>query len=336
MRGLRLRHFITSSLHLFRLVIGRWGVLLLILSIGFAQTVNSVVPGAQLVKDGPVRVEFRITKKPARLTIGDRLQMQLVVKHPKNIEVSPPFNPAPDQFVITSQRHKTVYQGDTLLEVYDLTMAIFAVGDVKLSPFLVSYQEAGGLKAAGSDSISLSVSSLLGERMADICDLKPQFSFPNLLPFWLLLGLSALGIIAFFGYRFIQRYRKPKLGCVPELPAWEEALTALSQVPVAEWVEKGQFKRLYYIVSEIIKRYLTRRFGFPAIDQTTTEIVRELKSRKIPQTERFSTFFYDADLVKYAKFVPSQPQAVVVSARELINLTIPREPKTPDPESGGC
>ncbi|MGQ9708319.1 MAG: hypothetical protein ACUVUR_05535 [bacterium] len=330
----------SSRMPVINLIFNLCGVVLFLMSIGYARAdalgADSVIPSYQIVENGPVRVEYRIRKSPAQLTIGDQVQMQLIVKHPKGITVSPPFNPEPDRFVITSEKHKTVYQqGDTLLEVYDLTLAVFVVGDVKLAPFLVSYQEGERLLATGSDSIPLSVKSLVSDKMQDINDLKPQTSFPNLLPLWIMLGIITLSTGAFFAYRFIRRYRQQAVAFQPQLPPWEEALAALDGVPVAELVGKGQFKRLYYIVSEIIKRYLTRRFGFLAVDQTTTEIVRELKVRKIPEVEYFSAFFYNADLVKYAKFVPAQPARVVESARELIHRTRPQESVAPAIGSGG-
>ncbi|MEO0068323.1 MAG: hypothetical protein ABIK23_04235 [candidate division WOR-3 bacterium] len=302
-------------------------LLALILVIGFAQT-DSLPPDSikapfRLVQDGPVRISAQIIKKPPVLTIGDRLQLRLSVKHPKDLTVSPPFSSRPEEVTVTSHKHHIELRGDTAVDVYNLTLAIFTVGDVKLAPFLVTYQDKGELCAAASDSIPLQIKSLISDKMQDINDLKPQFGFPNLLPLWIFLGLVLAGLGAFFGLRFWRRYQQEKEAAVPKLPPWEEALLALNALPVEDWVKRGQIKRLYYTVSEIVKRYLTRRFEFPAIDQTTTEIVRELKARKVAELERFSTFFLDADLVKYAKFVPEEPAAVVSSARELINLTTP-------------
>ncbi|MEO0069096.1 MAG: hypothetical protein ABIK18_05085 [candidate division WOR-3 bacterium] len=302
-------------------------LLSLILAIGFAQT-DSLTPDStkvpfRLVQDGPVRISAQIIKKPRVLTIGDRLQLRLSVKHPKDLTVSPPFISRPEEVTVTAHKHHIELKGDTAVDVYNLTLAIFTVGDGKLSPFLVTYQDKGELCAVASDSIPLQIKSLISEKMQDINDLKPQFGFPNLLPLWIFLGLVLAGVGAFFGLRFWRRYQREKEAVVPKLPPWEEALLALDTLPVDDWIKKGQIKRLYYTVSEIVKRYLTRRFEFPAIDQTTTEIVRELKARKLAESERFSTFFLDTDLVKYAKFVPQEPAAVVNSARELINLTTP-------------
>jgi len=84
----------------------------------------------------------------------------------------------------------------------------------------------------------------------------------------------------------------------------------------------------------VLKRYLTRRFGFPALDQTTTEIVRAMKATKTPERESFGEFFQRADMVKYAKFVPPATEAaeVIATARELVKVTIPKpEPSQTSP-----
>ena len=86
----------------------------------------------------------------------------------------------------------------------------------------------------------------------------------------------------------------------------------------------------------MLKRYLTRRFGFPALDQTTTEIVRAMKAAKTPEREGFGEFFQRADMVKYAKFIPPtvEAAAVVQTARELVKATTPKpEPSQTSPTS---
>jgi len=117
---------------------------------------------------------------------------------------------------------------------------------------------------------------------------------------------------------------------------WDEALAALDKVPAEDWLASGHFKRYYYTVSEVLKRYLTRRFGFPALDQTTTEILRAMKAAKTPEREGFGEFFQSADMVKYAKFVPPlvEMEAVLPTARELIKATTPKPEPSPTTPTG--
>jgi len=283
----------------------------------------------RLVQDGPVRVAVRVTEKKGKaLTIGDRLKVAVTVSYPRNLTVSPPFVEKGDDFTVSEQRHQIHFRGDTAFDVYNLTLVLWTVGERKLPPFLVTYQDGSGLCAAASDSLPVRVLSLINERMQDINDIKPQVEFPNLMPLWVLLGALVLVAGGYWGYRLLRRFRQKQAELAPLLSPWEEALRALEQVPVEELLGNGQVKRYYYTISEIVKRYLTRRFGFPAIDQTTSEILRELRQRKVPEVERFRLFFFETDRVKYAKHIPDKPQEVVVQARQLVELTMPAPEST--------
>jgi len=142
-------------------------------------------------------------------------------------------------------------------------------------------------------------------------------------------GAAGLG---YGGWRLYRRYRRIRLYGALLPDPWDEALAGLDRIPADDWLATGHFKRYYYSVSEILKRYLTRRFQFPAIDQTTTEIVRAMKAAKTPEREGFGEFFQRADMVKYAKFVPpvSEAAAIIPTARELVKATTPK----PEPSSG--
>jgi hypothetical protein len=271
--------------------------------------------------------------KPRRgsrnLTVGDRFGVELTVKRLRSVKASEPFAPGLEPLAVIDRRSVTRYAGDTIVDIHTLTMAAFATGDLRLPPFLVAYPFEGEVLAAASDSLPLEVASVMPADMKDVNDLKPQIQFPNLLPVWAMLAVFGAAALGYGAWRLYRRYRRIRLYGAPLPDPWDEALAALEAVPVQDWLRAGQVKRYYYTVSEILKRYLTRRFEFPAIDQTTTEIVRTMKQAKTPERQGFGDFFQRADMVKYAKFVPPpvEVEAVIPAARELVHATTPE----PDP-----
>ena len=293
---------------------------------------RDTAPAYHIVSGGPVSISAKLLPRPKRdLTVGDRFKLELVVKHHRNTKVGEPFSTSLDPFMILDRKSVTRYAGDTIVDVHTLTMAAFATGEPKIPPFIVPYPDEGEVLAAASDSIPVKVASVMPADMKDINDLKPQIQFPNFLPIWIILGILAAAGLGYLGWRLYRRYRRIMLYGTPLPDPWDEALAALDKVPADDWLASGHFKRYYYTVSEVLKRYLTRRFGFPALDQTTTEIVRSMKLAKTPEREGFGEFFQRADMVKYAKFVPPATEAatVVSTARELVKATTPKPEPSP-------
>lgn len=293
-------------------------------------TDSAATPAYRLVESGPVSITAtllpRSTAKP--LTVGDRFKAEVTVRRHRDQQASDPLLDDQDRFAVTDHNSVITYDGDTIIDTHTLELAAFATGDIALPGFLVVFPHEGELLAVQSDSIPLKVEPTIPEDMADVNDIKPQIPFPNLLPLWLALGALGLAALSYVGWRLFRRWRRRRLELQPLPDPWDEALAALAALPVGDWLGRGLVKRYYYAVSEILKRYLTRRYGFPALDQTTSEMVLALKIARVPEREEFVAFFRRADMVKYAKLVPDRPEmeAAVVTARDLVERT------TPEPE----
>ena len=131
-----------------------------------------------------------------------------------------------------------------------------------------------------------------------------------------------------------------------------EKLTALRQ--------KGNFavdgyRPFYFALTEIVREYLGARYGFAALDMTTTEVLDELKKRAehlVTEGAEVPRFFADCDLVKFAKAGSTDTaalaaldaaQAIVLSTAAPLEevaqsisgpVRLPREPSGPT-SSGG-
>jgi BatD DUF11 like domain len=317
-----------------------WIILLLLLSKGFPQVdtlSNQLKPDSARpqIRAVPANasngVEIAAKLHPIgskKLTVGDQFRMTFTVKHPKEVPISPLAVDTIDPFGIIEQKVTQKTMGDKMISTFDLKLAAFATGDLKIPPFRIFFQtnpKDSIIKYVASDSIPISIASVLPEDMKDINDIKKPIDFPNFLPLVIIAILVGLGILAFIGYRLAKRLRRIREMIKPLPPPWEEALAAINRIPVQDWLTNNLIKRYYYTISEILKRYLERRFLFPAVEQTTTELIRNMKQNKIPERDGFGNFFTSSDMVKYAKFVPPRDEIVGVidSVKELINKTKP-------------
>jgi len=261
-----------------------------------------------------------------KLSVGEPFQIILTLKYPHDLDVSTFFVDSLEPFVIIDQKNKTVREKGYVSNVYTIKAAAFKTGELEIPPFKFLYRHDDGIDTLKSNTIPIRIESVMPADMKDINDIKKAIEFPNYLPLIIAAVVIIGALLAYFAYKFLKRLKKERIMSRPLPPPWVEALAAIENIPVVEWLEKGLIKKYYYTLSEILKRYLERRFEFNAAEQTTTEIINNLKLQKVPSYDGFRNFFTQADLVKYAKFTPSsdEMEKAVDVAKELIDKTKPQ------------
>jgi len=150
------------------------------------------------------------------------------------------------------------------------------------------------------------------EEMTDILDIKPIFKM-DLLWLWI-AALGVLAAVLFLLYRrWKKKDRKPALPVpVPrKYSPREEALRALGELEGQRLLERGQFRKYYFRLSEILRIFLQDEFRMPAVDETTEEIRPHLRgSADLSEAEKsiVERMLGEMDFVKFAKFVPSHTE----------------------------
>ena len=265
-------------------------------------------PAAAAREKGPDRIETRVPTLP-RLTVGDRFLVTYVVTTEHPSLVTGPLADSMGAFVIVKQDRQTARRGPLDETTYKLGVACFQPGRQTLPGlrFTVSFGSRGDTLTG--DTVGVTIASVLPDSMKDVHALKPPEMFPNYWA-WLVPAILVLvAILAWLAWKLARRLRRLREALPPPLPPWEEALGALDRLAWRELIRDGQFKRLYYALSEILKRYLERRYGFDAVEQTTTELLASMRAQKLPMRDEISRFFARCDLVKYAKTVPPEDEA---------------------------
>jgi hypothetical protein len=130
----------------------------------------------------------------------------------------------------------------------------------------------------------------------------------------------------------------------PARPPWEIAFEELYDLRHAGLVADGRFAEHFDRVSDIVRKYLGTRFGFDGLESTTREAMFILR-RVTPPLEpldSIESFLRQADLVKFAKTVPSAEdcELALTRAERIISSTLP-EPKATaralvEPAPGGA
>ncbi len=101
------------------------------------------------------------------------------------------------------------------------------------------------------------------------------------------------------------------------IPPYETAFQKLKKLKASKLWQQGQVKEYHSQLTHIIREYLEGRYGVKALEQTTDEILGQMKIEMFdPElTEKMTTLLQTADLVKFAKAEP--PAEYHASALEL-------------------
>ncbi len=143
------------------------------------------------------------------------------------------------------------------------------------------------------------------------------------LPYALLafaLVALALLLVALWRWRR-QLQEKAKAPLPPDLAALEE----LQQLENEGLIAKRQFKEFYSRLSDTVRVFLGKVFGFDGLECTTSELVRELEDKPVPPSleREILSLLEEADLVKFAKYRPDPVTAerALERARAIVRQT---------------
>lgn len=121
---------------------------------------------------------------------------------------------------------------------------------------------------------------------------------------WGLLGAAVLGVLAWLLVKY--RRRLPGLGPKPKEPPHVIAIKALEALHNQKVWQNNRHKLYYTRLTDILREYLTGRFGMRAMEMTSDEIMEAVRGLDLPARSagELNALLRTADLVKFAKHVP--------------------------------
>ncbi|KPJ49420.1 MAG: hypothetical protein AMJ41_03050 [candidate division Zixibacteria bacterium DG_27] len=280
-----------------------------------------------------IRVNSMVDK--STITIGDRVLYTLEIIHESSIELLP-LNLGANLGAFEVKDYKTYPEKKSkrgqIVNKSEYVITTFTTGEYVIPPLEIGYLTADSVEhSIKSEPLTIMVESVVAtaEDTTDIRGLKPQASVPaGYLPYIIIAAVLLLLGGGIWYWRYRKLHPKPKEEeAEPPIPPWEEALLALSELESSDLLATGQVKFYYLRLSEIVKRYLERRFPIAAVDMTTYEIKQNMRKARFESWlyERSRDFLESADLVKFAKYIPSSEEIEndFASARYIVEETIP-------------
>jgi hypothetical protein len=111
----------------------------------------------------------------------------------------------------------------------------------------------------------------------------------------------------------------------PDLIPEEAALKELERIEALGLKAQGMIKDYYTLISETVRRYLERKYGMLAMESPVSYTLRAIAEMNISReaSGAIADVLEEADLVKFAKFMPSQDlvDSLAGRARRIVVLT---------------
>jgi hypothetical protein len=120
--------------------------------------------------------------------------------------------------------------------------------------------------------------------------------------------LGVLGLLALLFWLFTRKSKSRLLSRSIAVPPHELALRKLDLLAKKQLTAKGFVKEHYAELTFIVREFLEKQFAVPALESTTDETLRHLKSSAFPAPlhEPVRHLLEQSDLAKFAKITPSE------------------------------
>lgn len=252
------------------------------------------------------------------ISIGDQIGLTLGIDLPKQFVVQwPVLNDtlAPHVEIISRGKIDSLQQDGLLKMQQRLIITSFDSGAFDIKAFIFHFKNRadGRTFDANTQDMYLQVYSPQVDTTKAFKAIKapaPEpYTLGEILP-WALLILAVIGGIIFLIWYLKKRKnhepvfaRKPK----PLLPPHEEAIKKLEELRLSRMWQAGKIKAYHSAITDIMRNYFLRRFGFDALEMTSDEVMENLEEQKVNDEalQKMREVFQLADLVKFAKAVPT-------------------------------
>jgi len=281
-------------------------------------------------------IEVNSSVDTSRITIGDRITYTISIDHVDTMRVEKPGAGVNlGQFEIKEYKiYDPVREEGRILEKFEYVISVFDTGKFVIPPFPVAYfptDSLGDYKLIEASAITINVESVIQDEERQLRDVKPPIDIPYdyFLLITVIFSVILFGALIYIGYRiYLKRKETGYFIKAPEPPppAHEVALLALDDLLKKNLLDDGKYKEFYSEISEIMRRYTEGRYFIPALEETSREILKELKTQDISDEMLMMVkeILELSDLVKFAKYKPSdiENDNIVDLSRQFIEGTM--------------
>jgi hypothetical protein len=265
-----------------------------------------------------------IGQSPAVKTSVDKTDILIGQQIHYKVETSMPDNTyrlswfsVPDSFgnfvPILKEKIDSSYSNGNLNFSQQIIITSFDSGRQVIPPLAlaVSTLEGDSTFNIYTDSIPINVEYSPADSTLPFHDIKNIIEVKKTFPWWMwaLIAAGVIIIIALVIY-FVRKSKKKKDTGIFEskLSPYDEAMQLLDDLQKENLTEKKEFREYHSRLSDIFKRYLSRKTNSYQMHLTTDELLLELNELELSKEKiaAFASCLRMGNAVKFAKYVPPE------------------------------
>lgn len=290
--------------------------------------------------------EVTSTLAPRTIGVGGIAKLTIEVRAPSTLQISLPEQ-AFGGLELTDRRMHSEPNGESTRTVYELDLLALEAGDVEVPALTLRFVGPNGeLGEAHSEPMRLTVTSLLANEPN--AEPKPATKPVSVVEddytlAWIGLGVLAVALVAaatLWISRWLKRREKVLPPPPPPRPPWELAFDRLHALARQKDQLLAAQRGEEFIdgVSDAVREYLGRRYGFDGLERTTGELLTTLERLRPDKLSLagVSLLLEQCDLVKFARATPSPEDCddLFNGAIGLVRATVPSVQSSHEPALG--
>jgi len=250
----------------------------------------------------------QVITKSTYTCIGENFPVQIKIQHAEDEIVKGINFPDVSNMIFEKKKHK---KGEIEDEI-KISIKFLDLGEVQVPSFNVILVKNAKEKILKTGIFKIEVKGNLKEKDMVLKGLKGQIKESNWI-IWLIL-------MAILGVFFLILFKRKKTPVVEKILTPEEwYLEELKKIDYSLPQEK-----IFDFISDAFRIYLEKKFKIPAIYMSTSEIMKVLKEKNFPISERnrVSDFLKNCDFVKFAagSFSDNEIKNFVKTADEFVKI----------------
>jgi hypothetical protein len=290
--------------------------------------------------DATVSVSASINTTRAR--VGDHFRYTISIEHgPADSVTLPPTGINLSSFRVIEYTPIDLRSDDgRRFTGGDYVITAYRPGTYVIPPIPVEYTTADGNSGElFTRPLTIDIESVGVSLTDSLRPITPPVAIPLRFSPWVrysLIAASGLFLLAVFFMVFLRRRR----GSDHEKSASPVVVDEVAEfdcIPGAELISQGEVRLLHFIVSEQLRRYVTRRYAFRAMELTHTELDEAMRVHGVPDehAELLLDFLRRCNQVKFAGHTPPDHEAAALidDAKDLVRRTQFDRPEQEHPTS---